>query len=64
VAVVAMREERERQNPEQREAALEGGAKWGHDMYRGPAGGGPRRNGAGGPRGGGPRDSTTLGTKL
>ena len=58
-----MREERERQNPEQREAALEGGAKWGHDMYRGPAGSAARRNGGGG-GGSGPRNPTTLGTKL
>ncbi|EFN56661.1 hypothetical protein CHLNCDRAFT_57546 [Chlorella variabilis] len=55
-----VREEREREDPQRREAALEGGAKWGHDMYRGPVGGG---GGGGGARRG-PRDPTPLGTKL
>jgi hypothetical protein len=56
------REERERQDPRAREAALEGSAKWGHDMFRGQPGGG---GGRGGPRAGpGPRDPSSLGTKL
>ncbi|KAL4854267.1 THO complex subunit 4A [Chlorella vulgaris] len=54
-----VREEREREDPERREAALEGGAKWGHDQYRGPP---PARGPRGGPRS--IRDPSELGTKL
>lgn len=57
-----VREERERQDPRAREAALEGDAKWGHDAFRGQPGGG---GGGRGPRAGrGPRDPSNLGTKL
>lgn len=56
-----LREERE-QDPHVRAAALEGGAKWGHDAFSGPRGGGAGGGARRGPRG--PRDPTTLGTKL
>lgn len=48
----------DRQAPEQRLAALEGSARWGHDMFAG------RRGGGDGPRRRDPRDATSLGTKL
>jgi hypothetical protein len=44
--------------PEQRLAALEGSAKWSHDLYEGPAAGGSRAGRFN------PRNPTTLGTKL
>jgi hypothetical protein len=46
----------DRQSVEQRRAALEGGAKWGHDRFEGGSEGGrPKKD---------PRNPTYLGTKM